>query len=229
MTSSAAKPSGMLGELLHRRLKELGASSEELAEAVAVPTEYIADLITGSRRPPRASRTDIYPKMTAFLRLGRNEIVACADAERSGDVPTAISGPAAEVRTRLLELCEPETARKLERRRARGGAGSTELTGYIQRLLDVAQGAVRRMLDDQVGLRGLAVARGISYEAMRLRVLDFLDATVDVLTTEDLAEFVLPRISRWDVDLATGVFRVVMRSHEVRERSPRREAVDGVM
>ncbi|HTR21974.1 MAG TPA: hypothetical protein VMH88_14070 [Gemmatimonadales bacterium] len=229
MTSSASKPSGLLGELLHRRLRELGRSTEDLAEAVAVPTQYIDDLIKGSRRPPRPARTDIYQKMTTFLRLGRNEIVACADAERASAVPAAQSGPDADVRSRLLALCAPETARKLERRRARGGPGGADLTGYIERLLDVAQGAVRRMLDDQIGLRALATARGSSYEVMRLRVLDFLDTTVDGLTTEDLAEFLLPRIASWDVDLATGVFRVVLRTQEVRERSSRREATDGVL
>lgn len=229
MTSSASKPSGMLGELLHRRLRELGRTSTELAEAVAVPTQYIDDLITGSRVPPRPARTDIYQKMTAFLRLGRNEIVACADAERASAVRAAKNGPDAEVRSRLLELCAPETARKLERRRARGGTGSTELAGYIERLLDVAQGAVRRMLDDQIALRALATARGSSYEAMRLRVLEFLDTTAESLTTEDLAEFLQPRIASWDVDLATGVFRVVLRTNEARGRSPRREAADGVM
>ncbi len=234
MTSSASKPSGgagggSLGELLHRRLRELGCSPAELAAAVAVPAQYIDDLISGSRRPPRPSRTDIYPKMTAFLRLGRTEIVACADAERSGAAPTVISCPDAQVRSRLLALCAPDTARKLERREARGGAGTPELVGYFQRLLDVAQGAVRRMLDDQIGLRGLAAARGTSYEGMRLRVLEFLDATVDTLTTEDLSEFLAPRIERWDVDLETGVFRVVMRTHEVRERSPRRQAADDLI
>jgi len=230
MTSSASKPSGggSLGELLHRRLRELGCSPAELAAAVAVPEQYIDDLISGSRRPPRPSRTDIYPKMTAFLRLGRTEIVACADAERSGAAPAVISGPDALVRARLLALCAPETARKLERRKARGGAGGAELVGYFQRLLDVAQGAVRRMLDDQIGLRALATARGSSYEAMRLRVLEFLDTTVDGLTTEDLVEFLQPRITSWDVDLETGVFRVVLRAHEGRERS-RREAADGVI
>ena len=229
MTSSASKPSGRgsLGELLHRRLRELGCSPAELAAAVAVPEQYIDDLISGSRRPPRPSRTDIYPKMTAFLRLGRTEIVACADAERSA-APAVVSGPDALVRARLLALCAPETARKLERRKARGSAGSAELVGYFQRLLDVAQGAVRRMLDDQIGLRALATARGSSYEAMRLRVLEFLDTTVDGLTTEDLAEFLQPRITSWDVDLETGVFRVVLRAHEGRERSSRREAADGV-
>lgn len=227
MTSSAAKPSGLLGELLHRRLRELGRSSAELAEAVAVPAQYIDDLISGSRRPPRPARTDIYQKMTVFLRLGRNEIAACADAERSDLAPVVPARLDAAVRTRLLRLCAAETARKLERRRARDDGA--ELTGYLARLLDVAQGAVRRLLEDQVGLRAMAVARGASYEAMRLRVLEFLDTTADTLTTEDLAEFLLPRITGWDVDLATGVFRVVLRSHDVRERSPRREVRDEVV
>jgi hypothetical protein len=38
------------------------------------------------------------------------------------------------------------------------------------------------------------------------------------VTIDHLAEFVQPRIARWDVDLPTGVLRVVLRAQEPRER-----------
>ena len=59
---------------------------------------------------------------------------------------------------------------------------------------------------------------------MRLRVLEFLDATPDTVTLDHLAEFVQPRIARWDVDLPTGVLRVVLRAQEPRERVRRAPA-----
>ena len=214
-----SKPPGTVGELLRRRLREVSRSPEELAEALQVPVKYIDDLIAGCRRPPLPGRTDIYQKMTSFLQLGRNDIVACARAERADPASAGACGPRADVRCLLLALCEPGTARELEQRRAR--RGSAEIAGFIQRLLDVTQGAVRRVLDDQIGLRLAAAERGSTYVAMRFKVLEFLDATADTLTAEDLIEFFRPRIARWDVDLETGVLRVVMQAQGFRERSRR--------
>jgi hypothetical protein len=123
----------------------------------------------------------------------------------------------------MFDLCDPRSAKELERRRARRG-GAEELASVMQRVLDVAQGAVRRVLDDRIGLRLAAAERGSTYVAMRLRVLEFLDATPDTLTAQDLTEFLRPRIARWNMDLETGVLRVVLREHEPRPRE-RRTAV----
>jgi hypothetical protein len=222
MTSSPpSKLPGTVGELLRQRLQEIQRSSDELAEALGVPAHYIDDLMAGSRRPPLPERTDIYGKMTSFLRLGRNDVVACARAERAGAAAASDSSPQAEVRGLLLALCEPATARELEERRAR--RGGAELAGFLQRVLDVTQGAVRRVLDDQIGLRLAAQDRGSTYLALRFKVLEFLDATADTLTTADLVEFLQPRIARWDVALDTGVVRVVLRAPAPRERPPRQE------
>lgn len=208
-----------VGELLRQRLRETDRSPEELAEAVQLPTKYIDDLIAGRRRPPLPGRTDLYERMTSFLRLSRNDLVLCARAERADTPPTRVSGPKANVRRLLLALCEPGTARELEERRAQHG--SAELVGFIQRLLDVTQGVVRRMLDDKIGLRIAAERCGGTYVAMRLRVLEFLEATPDTLTADDLTKFLRPRVALWDVDLQTGVLRVVLRAHEPRERHRR--------
>ena len=222
MTSSPmAKPAATVAGLLRQRLREIGRSPKELAEAVAVPAHYIDDLMAGCRRPPLPERTDIYPKMTSFLRLRRNDVVTCARAERAGAAADKRPAPGSRVRTQVLGLCEPRTARALELRRAR--RGNAELTDFIQRLLDVAQGAVRRTLDDQIGLRLQAAERGSTYLEMRFKVLEFLDVTADTLTTTDLTEFLQPRIARWDVDLETGVLRVVLRAQGPRDRTPRRE------
>lgn len=222
MTSAPpSRPPGTIRELLHRRLREIGRSPQELADAVGVPAQYIDDLIDGCRRPPLPARTDIYPRMTSFLRLGRNEVVACARAERASVSPAGAAGPRADVRSLLLALCEPATARTLERRRAR--RGSAELAGLLQRVLEVTQGAVRRALDDQIGLRLAAAERGSTYLAMRFKLLEFLDATTDTLTTEDLIEFLQPRVTLWDVELETGVLRVVLRTQGPRDKTARRD------
>src|SRR2546422_2453118 len=158
MTSSPLPKQALtLGGLVRRRLREVNRSAAQLAEAVQVPFEYIDDLITGARRPPLPARTDIYPKMTSFLRLSRNDLTACASAERAAMASTDAPAPAAAVRRLVLDLCEPETARTLEQRR--GKRANAELTGFIQRLLEVTQGAVLRLLDDQISLRLAASER----------------------------------------------------------------------
>lgn len=218
--SPPVKQPGNVGEVLRRRLSEIKRTPEELAEAAQVPTEYITDLIAGRRRPPLPGRTDLYERMTPFLRLGRNDLATAARAERARTAPTDGVMPNAIVGRTLLALCEQGTARELERRVAE--RGTAELAGLIQRLLEVTQGAVRRVLDDQIALRIAAARRGYTYAALRLRVLEFLDATADTLTPEDLAEFFQPRIAQWDVDLQTGVLRVVLRGQDPPERGRRR-------
>jgi hypothetical protein len=155
--------------------------------------------------------------MTSFLRLGRNDLATCARAERATQGTPGAPSPG--VRRQLMALCETRKARVLERRRSR--SGNSELIGLLQRVLDVAQGSVRRVLDDQIGLRLAATEQGRSYVEMRHRVLEFLDATPETLTPEALGEFVEPRIDRWDVDLRTGVLRVVLRAQEPRDRTRR--------
>lgn len=207
-----------VGDLVRQRLQDVRRTPQDLAEAVGVPPEYIEQLIAGERRPPLPGRTDIYPRMTTFLRLPRNEITTRAIAERA-QTGNGRRGPKAVVVELVLELCEPKTAKALERRAKRD---REELTGLLQRVLDVAQGSVRRSLDDQVALRLAASEHGSTYLAMRLELLEFLDASLDALTPADLARFVRPRIARWDVDLKTGVLRVVLRSTPPRERTRRR-------
>ena len=217
MTSSPpSRPPVTVGALVRRRLQEINRSAEDLAEAVEVPLTYIDEVLAGSRQPA-PGRSDIYERMTSFLRLGRNDLLKCVPTEGA---PARASGPGPQVRRLLLALCDPETAEELEQRRTeRGGA---ELMGLCRRLLDVAQGAVRRVLDDRIQLRLAAAECGRSYPAMRLQVLDFLDATPSTLTTSALTEFLAPRISRWDVELETGVLRVVLRTAERRRAPPGR-------
>jgi hypothetical protein len=209
-----------VGKLLRQRLRETERSAEDLADAVQLPKEYIDDLIAGRRRPPQPGQTDLYDRMTSFLRLSRNDLALCASAEREATEPKRRSVLKPTIRRQLLDLCEPKTAEELEARRAENGGA--ELMDFIRRLLEVTQGAVRRMLDDQIGLRVAAERYGGTYAAMRLRVLEFLDATPETLTTDDLARFLQPRVTLWDVDLETGVLRVVLRSQEPRQRHRRR-------
>lgn len=214
-----------VGQLVGERLKELDRSAEELAETVHVPIEYVKDLIAGRRRPPLPGRTDLYSPMTSFLKLGRNELAECASAERASTAPAKLSPPKPSVLRLLLALCEPDTAKNLERRRAKHG--DAELTGFVQRLLALTQVAVLRVLADRVTLRVAAERSGSTFAAARLKVLEFLDTTPESLTVEHMERFIQPRISQWGIDLQTGVLRIVMQGQDAPAAHRRRPNSSG--
>jgi len=207
MKPSPPQESLTVAEFLRKRLEATDHSVEELAEFVEVPKPYIDDLVSGRRRPPLPGRTDLYDKMTSFLGLARNELAGYAQTERDASAPAKVPSPKPNVRRRLLTLCEPATAERLDQRSARA-----ELAAYIQRLLGITQTAMRRMLDDKMKLRLAARASAESYAAARLQVLEFLDTTTDTLTPEHVEKYLVPRVALWDVDFETGVLRVVMHS-----------------
>lgn len=197
------------GQLMRRRLRELRRTPRELAEAVEVPEAYIVDLLTGRRRPPAPGRTDVYERVTRFLRLHRNDLSSCARVERTRSIATRRRIDP-RVRRLLFELCDPARTRVLTRR------ATGELERLIaQRLLEVGQSFVRRQLDDHVGMRVAARREGCGYAELRMRFLEFLDTTVDSLTPAHHEAFVRPRISLWDFDLDSRAMRIVLRSQEV--------------
>ena len=104
-----------VSQLVRRRLKELKRTPRELAEAVQVSEEYVSDLLAGRRAPPAPGRTDLYDRMTKFLRLHRNDLPTCAKVEREA-IGTKRTRPDPKVRALLLGLCEPTLAKKLDRR-----------------------------------------------------------------------------------------------------------------
>ena len=110
--------------LLRRRLRELKRTPRELAEAVKVSEDYMADLVAGRRRPPAPSRSDLYTPMTKFLRLHRNDLPTCARAERAAGA--AAGRPDPRVSRQLLELCAPERQRVVQRRLARADGVALE-------------------------------------------------------------------------------------------------------
>ena len=218
---SRFKPGMTVRKLLAERLKETDRSADDLAEAVEVPAHYVTDLISGRRRPPLPARTDLYERMTRFLRLGRTDLADCAKAERATDEPD-LRAPDDEARDQILALCDPDTAKTLKKRAAKNDA---EIVDLIARVLLVVQSSARRTLHEQIPLRIQAKRMGASYPDMRLRFLDFLDVSPATVTTADMSEFVQPHIENWNVDLDSGVLRVVLRSAGSTERHQRRPVV----
>jgi len=110
----------------------------------------------------------------------------------------------------VLELCEPAKARVLARHLAKPDGPALEHL-IVGRLLEVAQGFVNRRLEDEVGMRVAATREGRSYLDMRMRLLEFLDASADTITVADCEDFVRNRIVFWDIELETRAMRIVLR------------------
>lgn len=199
-----------VSQLVRRRLRELKRTPRELAEAVKVSEAYMSDLVAGRRPPPAPGRTDLYVPMAKFLRLHRNDLPTCARVERAQE-GVGRRRPDPQVWKLVLELCDPARQRSFGRRLAKGD-GADLAAVIVGRLLEVAQGFVRRQLEDEVGLRVAATRDGCTYLEARMRLLEFLDVGGDSLTAEDCEEFVLPRIAAWDIELETRAMRIVLRS-----------------
>lgn len=199
-----------VSQLVRRRLRELKRTPRELAEAVKVSEAYMSDLVAGRRPPPAPGRTDLYVPMAKFLRLHRNDLPTCARVERAQE-GVGRRRPDPEVWKLVRELCDSARQRSFGRRLAKGD-GADLAAVIVGRLLEVAQGFVRRQLEDEVGLRVAATRDGCTYLEARMRLLEFLDVGADSLTAEDCEEFVLPRIAAWDIELETRAMRIVLRS-----------------
>ena len=201
-----------VGDLIRRRLRELGRTQHELADALGLPEGFIADLVSGKRRPPAPGESDLYEGMTRFLRLNRNDLGLCARAEREGD-PADKRRASKRVREMMFALCTPARTRTIGRRLTRSGGAQLEHI-IIDRLLAIAKGFARRQLEDEFGIRVAARRAGLSPSERRMRLLDFLDTTPATMTEADIVDFVQPRLAGWDIDLETHAMRIVLRSHD---------------
>jgi len=206
-----AAPTKPVGVLLRTRLKQLEKTSTELAEAVQLPMEYIEGLLSGKRRPPQPGWTDLYDRMTQYLKFGRNDLAAAAIAERAerAEAPRRADP---RVRDLVLGLCEPSTAASFQPKSGKPHPADA----MAQRLLEVVQASVRH---DTLAYRA-TMRPGRNHVTMRGRVFEFLDATIDALNVADFEEFIRPRVATWDVDRDTGVLRVVFQGREQRPSTP---------
>ena len=72
--------------LVRSRLATLGCAQKDLAQAAQVADSYVSQLLTRKRPLPAPDRTDIYPKMEAFLRLEGGALARLAEIERTEEL-----------------------------------------------------------------------------------------------------------------------------------------------
>ena len=192
--------------VIQQRLKELGLEQRDLAAAAQVTESYISQLLTRKKAPPAADRTDLYEKMTAFLKLPKGQLSAMADAQRREELKKKLADPPApifkEVRELIIRKCRP--TKRMEVREIFEKQAFGELERLVtQTLLDVTKRIARAELEAENWPRNAAKLRRQSHEEMRAITLDFLDTDVFNISIDHCAIFLEPMIDSWDIDLKT--------------------------
>jgi transcriptional regulator with XRE-family HTH domain len=190
--------------LVRSRLEALGYGQKDLAQAVQVTDSYISQLLTRRKAPPGRDRTDIYPKMEAFLQLEPGELARLVEIERTEELRRKLGQSPEplfrEFRDLVLRKCVP--AKRDEVRAVFEGQPFGILEQLVTRtLLEVVQNVARRELDSENWLRLAARVGGRSHEEMRVLVLEFLDTDVFHVSNENCVTFLDPLVESWDVDL----------------------------
>jgi transcriptional regulator with XRE-family HTH domain len=199
--------------LIRQRLNELGLEQKDLAAAIQVTESYISQLLTRKKAPPAPARTDIYEKMSNFLRFPKGELSKLADLQREeelkrkvAEAPTALFKASREL---ILRKCETERQREVRRIFEKEPFGEFERL-VTQKLLDAAQGTAKEELGNEEWLRRMAQVSGRSYEQIRVAILEFLDTDVLNISIENCVSFLDPMIESWDMDLKTFDMEIVL-------------------
>jgi transcriptional regulator with XRE-family HTH domain len=199
--------------LIRHRLNELHLDQKDLAAAAQVTESYISQLLTRKKAPPAPGRTDIYDRMSEFLRLPAGELSKLANVQRQEDLKKRVTEPPRplfkETRELVLRKCEPERRREVRRIFEKEPFGEFERL-ITQKLLDVAQGIAKEELRSEEWLRLMAQLSGRTYEQMRVAILDFLDTDVFNVSLENCVSFLEPMIDSWDIDVKTFGMEVVL-------------------
>src|SRR6266436_6303454 len=199
--------------VIKQRLEELGLEQRDLAAAAEVTESYISQLLTRKKLPPEPGRTDIYDKIGKFLKLPGGKLAKLADHERKEVLKRNLDDPPKplfrEVRELILRKCAPGKEKQVRVIFEKQPFGELERL-ITQKLLDVVKRVARDELESETWLHSVARLSGRSYEAMRVSILEFLDADVFNVSVENCVSFLDPLIESWDIDLATFGMEIVL-------------------
>jgi len=194
------------GALVKSRLAKLGYGQKDLARAAQVTDSYISQLLGERKAPPGRDRTDIYSKMEVFLQIAPGELGRLAEIERSEELKRRLGRTPEpmfqQFRDLILGKCLPEKRDEVRAIFDAQPFGTLERL-VAQTLLKVVQRVARQELENENWIRLAARVGGRSHEAMRVIVLEFLDADVFSVSNENCVDFLDPLVESWSVDLET--------------------------
>jgi transcriptional regulator with XRE-family HTH domain len=202
-------------QLIRERLAVLGLEQRDLARAAQVTESYISQLLTRKKAPPAPGRTDIYVRMDKFLQLPSGELARLAASQRKEDLKKTLGNEATplplfpDVRALILRKCRAKSVEHVRTIIETQQFGELERL-VTQKLLDVVKRVAKEELKNERWIRTVAKLAGRTYEATRVRALEFLDTDVFHLSIEDCETFLEPLIESWDIDLTDFGLQVVL-------------------
>ena len=215
--------------VIRQRLAELGLGQKDLAAAAEVTDSYISQLLARKKLPPAPDRTDIYDKMSRFLKLPRGTLTKLAEVQRREELVRNLGGPPKplfqEVRELILRKCSPGKEEHIRALFAKEPFGELERL-VTQKLLDVVKRVAKEELENEKWLHTVARHGGRSYEQMRVIVLEFLDTDIFTVSAEHCVSFMQPLIESWDIDLASFGMDIVLNRRLAPGHSTRFEFVE---
>src|SRR6266581_6615416 len=124
-----------------------------------------------------------------------------------------LSGPSppmfVEIRELIVRKCVPDKVKQVREIFEKQPFGELERL-VTQKLLDVVKRVAKDELESETWLHSVARLSGRSYEAMRVSILEFLDADAFNVSVENCGSFLDPLIESWDIDVATFAMEIVL-------------------
>lgn len=211
-----------LALVLRQQLAQMDLEQRTLAAAAQVTESYISQLLSGRKPPPAPSRTDIYDRLEPLLKFPKGELARMAELQRQEEVKRKLAALPAplfrEIREMLLAKCLSDKRKQLRLVFEQQPFGELERL-VTQKLLEVAKGIAQKQLANEKWLRHVARLSHLTYEQMRVTVLEFMDEDVFNLSPRNCVAFLQPLIQSWDIDLITFGMDIVLNHRVASERS----------
>jgi transcriptional regulator with XRE-family HTH domain len=199
--------------LIRHRLKELGLEQKDLAASAQVTESYISQLLARKKAPPAPGRTDIYEKLGKILGLAGGELSKLAEQQRKEELRRRVADPPRplfkECRELILHKCEPGSRKDLRGIFEKEPFGELERL-VTQKLLEVAQGVVRKELQNEKWPRLMARLSRRTVGQVRTAIPIFLDTDVFNVSGRDCMSFLEALIGSWDIDLRNFEMKVAL-------------------
>ena len=204
--------------VISHRLKELDLEQQDLATAANVTESYISLLLNRKKAPPTTSRTDIYEKMEAFLKLPTGQLSKLADLQRAEELTGRLGDPAMplfkEVRELILRKCVPDKEHQIRAIFEKQPLGELERL-VTQKLMEVVKRVAEKEIKNEDWLYEVSLLTNQDFTQTRIIIQEFLDTDIFHLSMASCVLFLEPLIESWEIDLETFNMEIVLNNRVV--------------
>jgi hypothetical protein len=204
--------------VISHRLKELDLEQQDLATAANVTESCISLLLNRKKAPPTTSRTDIYEKMEAFLKLPTGQLSKLADLQRAEELTGRLGDPAMplfkEVRELILRKCVPDKEHQIRAIFEKQPLGELERL-VTQKLMEVVKRVAEKEIKNEDWLYEVSLLTNQDFTQTRIIIQEFLDTDIFHLSMASCVLFLEPLIESWEIDLETFNMEIVLNNRVV--------------